>query len=121
MEWNWVGHNYNCSKRLLVRIKLLPLYVLSTAYKCISVSVIVWYLNWYSIPSIGAVGLAMAITDFIIRRNQPKFRKFRRDKQNESDVRSSLTNVNMHVNAKYQCKYAKNNLSYYNGNYRFIM
>ena len=85
MEWNWIGHHYDCCKRVWVRIQLLPLFVVSTAYKCISVSVIVWYLNWYSVPSIGLVGFAIAVTDFIIRKNHLKFSKHAKPNQSETE------------------------------------
>ena len=50
MEWNWVGACRECYEAVLIRLKLFPLYALSTLYKCISISVIVGYLRWYSLP-----------------------------------------------------------------------
>ena len=69
MEWNWVGENSE-SNRYLTRLKLIPLYSLASAYKCISTSVIIAYFRWYSILPIGTLALSLNAVHWWIRKKQ---------------------------------------------------
>ena len=100
MEWNWVGDRYKCYEALLIRIKLLPLYGLSTLYKCISISVIVGYLRWYSVPLFCLIIIALTLLDFIIRRNYMRSFKLRAAIYDQDQSKK----VNAKFIHKYQCK-----------------
>lgn len=72
MEWNWIGHSHDSFERIWNRIKLFPFFLVPACYKCISISVIVWYLKFYSLPAIGIIGMALSATYYIIRNNYGK-------------------------------------------------
>ena len=103
MEWNWVGSRgrHECNDTIFIRLKLFPLYALSTAYKCISISVIVGYLRWYSVPLFGLIVLALIILDFFVRKN---YRKSLQSSEVHS-VKSHDMSESEKLVHKYQCKH----------------
>ena len=100
MEWNWVGSGYECYEKFLVRIKLFPLYALSTLYKCISISIIVGYLRWYSLLLFPLIIISLTLLDFNIRRN------YRRSIKSRAAIydQNQSTKVNEKFVHEYECK-----------------
>jgi len=76
MEWNWIGlYGVDINENIKIRLKLLPLFLLSTGYKCISLSVIISYLRWYSAPVILAIICSLTTLDFTARKIHSTRRK----------------------------------------------
>ena len=86
MEWNWVGYelDQDLMAKLIKRLRLLPLYITGSGYKCICLSVIVIYLKAYSvIPIIVMVCSLMATKYYFMKymkRHRPITRSFSRCK-----------------------------------------
>ena len=70
MEWNWVGFELeqNCMGKILKRLKLIPLYMTGSGYKCLSIAVIVIYLKINAIIPIIFVTITLAITKHIVKK-----------------------------------------------------
>ena len=100
MEWNWVGACHECYDAFLTRLKLFPLYTFSTLYKCISISVIVGYLRWYSAPMFFVIIVALTLLDFVIRKNYSKSIHLGASKY--ANIQN--TNENEKFVHKYKCK-----------------
>ena len=70
MEWNWVGFELeqNCMGKILKRVKLIPLYMIGSGYKCLSIAVIVIYLKINAIIPIIFVTIALVITKHMVKK-----------------------------------------------------
>ena len=84
MEWNWVGYELDqyIMMKIGKRLRLLPLYMTGSVYKCICLSILVMYLKAYSIFPITILVCALMATKFFfmkrMKRHRPMTRSFSR-------------------------------------------
>lgn len=84
MEWNWVGYELDqyIIAKIKKRLRLLPLYMIGSGYKCISLSVLVIYLKAYSIFPITILVCSLMGTKLFfmkhMKRQRPITRSFSR-------------------------------------------
>ena len=68
MEWNWVGFEleHKCLQKGIKRLKLVPLYLVGSGYKCICIAIVVIYMRAKAIIPLCIIVAALVTTNHIV-------------------------------------------------------
>ena len=65
-----VGDEFvDLSSTIFKRLKVLPIYCLSSAFKCFSIATLSAYMHWYTFIPLAFIASTLLLTHYILRRN----------------------------------------------------